>query len=338
MKAFHQLEPNQRKEVLDLAAVETNLAPAILEKDYWVVWLLSLLFQQEKLETYLTFKGGTSLSKVFDLIQRFSEDVDISIDKAFFGMPAEQTPEKASSRNKRTQALEKLHLACKKYVQTELLNSLKDQIADHLKSDSEWNLTIDPSDLDGQSLLFAYPTTAGTESDYVNKAVKIEIGARSEHWPVSHHAVRSYLKETLKEKMDELETKIRVLNIERTFWEKATILHQYAHIPTEKKLPIRLARHYYDFACLLRPETKDLALQHADLLDKVVRHKSVYFPSAWAKYSLAKKGSLRLTPPKQTEGELARDYRQMRQMFFQDPPPWEDIIQTIRDFEEEFNS
>ena len=77
--------------------------------------------------------------------------------------------------------------------------------------------------------------------------MKIEIGARSEHWPVSEHKIQSYVKEALKEKIHEPEIVIRVLNAERTFWEKATILHQYAHLPEDKKLPPRISRHFYDF-------------------------------------------------------------------------------------------
>ena len=99
--------------------------------------------------------------------------------------------------------------------------------------------------------------------------MKIEIGARSEHWPVSEHKIQSYAKEALKEKIHESEIVVRVLNAERTFWEKATILHQYAHLPEDKKLPPRISRHYYDFFRLLNSEIKEKALIEAALLERV---------------------------------------------------------------------
>ena len=119
--------------------------------------------------------------------------------------------------------------------------------------------------------------------------MKIEIGARSEHWPVSEHKIHSYAKEALKEKIHESEIKIRVLNAERTFWEKATILHQYAHLPEDKKLPPRISRHFYDFFRLLNSQIKEKALIETSLLERVANHKSIYFASSWANYGTAER-------------------------------------------------
>ena len=136
--------------------------------------------------------------------------------------------------------------------------------------------------------------------------MKIEIGARSEHWPVSDHRIQSYAKEALKEKIHEPETKIRVLNAERTFWEKATILHQYAHLPEDKKLPPRISRHFYDFFRLLNSPIKEKALEESFLLERVANHKSIYFASGWASYGTARRGTLKLFPPSHVLKELAK--------------------------------
>jgi len=101
-------------------------------------------------------------------------------------------------------------------------------------------------DPDAQTLLFAYPSET-SKAGYIRPLVKIEIGARSEHWPVSEHRVQSYVKEALEEKIHEPEIMVRVLNAERTFWEKATILHQYVRLPADKRIPSRISRHFYDF-------------------------------------------------------------------------------------------
>ena len=154
----------------------------------------------------------------------------------------------------------------------------------------------DQEDPDAQTLLFEYPSET-SKAGYIRPLVKIEIGARSEHWPVSEHKIQSYAKEALKEKIHESEIWVRVLNAERTFWEKATILHQYAHLPEDKKLPPRISRHFYDFFRLLNSEIKEKALIETALLERVAIHKSIYFASSWANYGTARKETLKLFPP-----------------------------------------
>jgi hypothetical protein len=197
-------------------------------------------------------------------------------------------------------------------------------------------LAIDPQDPDQQTLLFEYPTTA-PKDEYIRPFVKIEMGARSEHWPVSQKKIQSYVKEALKEKVQEDAVWIKVLNVERTFWEKATILHQYAHFPEGRKLPTRISRHLYDFFCLLNSEARNKALADLPLLERVAAHKSVYFASGWANYGKARKGSLRLVPPVRIMKELEKDYDLMATMFFREQPEWKVILKVIGDFEKEFN-
>lgn len=223
------------------------------------------------------------------------------------------------------------------YVQTEMLGSLKETFAAELRTTNGWQIFSDSEDPDAQSLLFEYPTNS-SKTGYIRPLVKIEIGARSEHWPVSEHKKESYVKEALKEKIHEPDTVIRVLNAERTFWEKATILHQYAHLPENKKLPPRISRHYYDFFRLLSSEIKKKALIDTTLLERVAIHKSIYFASSWASYGTARKKTLKLLPSVRISKELERDYTLMKAMFFREVPNWESILNTIEQFENEFNN
>jgi hypothetical protein len=195
---------------------------------------------------------------------------------------------------------------------------------------------IDPEDPDAQTLFFEYPSIT-PRGGYIRPFVKIEMGARSEHWPVSEQSIRSYTKEALREKVHEDEVQVRVLNAERTFWEKATILHQYAHLPVDKKLPARISRHFYDFFRLLNSTVKEKALNNLSLLERVSIHKSIYFASGWASYGTAQKGTLRLSPPARILEELERDYTLMKAMFFREIPDWNLILKTISVFEREFN-
>ena len=336
MNEIHLLLKDER-ELFFRAATDIKKMPfEIIEKDYWVVWVLERLFSLDKLKPHLTFKGGTSLSKVYGLIDRFSEDIDLSIERDFFGFGSPDDPESASSKKKQQTVLNNLAKACSSYIQKQMLEDLKNTFAAKLKTTEDWSLYPDPEDPDAQTLLFEYPSET-PKMGYIRPLVKIEIGARSEHWPVSEHKIQSYAKDALKEKIYEPEIRIRVLNAERTFWEKATILHQYAHLPEDKRLPPRISRHYYDFFRLLNSKIKAKALIEIALLERVAIHKSIYFASSWANYGTARKLTLKLFPPVRILNELEKDYAQMEAMFFREIPDWELILKEIETFEKEFN-
>ena len=267
---------------------------------------------------------------------RWPTCLDLSIEKEFFGFSEGNDPENAKSKKKQKVALENLSSACAEYIQNDLLSSLSIAIKEKLKTTEGWRLELDTEDPDGQTLQFKYPS-AVEDDGYIRPSVKIELGARSEHWPVSQHQIQSYAKDALKEKVTEPAVWVKVLDAKRTFWEKATILHQYAHLPHDKKLPPRISRHYYDFFSLLNSDIKNDALAEQELLDRVATHKSIYFASAWASYGTARKGSLRLSPPQGLLDGLERDYALMRDMFFGGVPGWGDVLSAIREFELEFN-
>jgi predicted nucleotidyltransferase component of viral defense system len=334
MKELHLLSHDERRPFFELAAYESQKTFEIIEKDYWVVWTLERLFSLPDLTNHLTFKGGTSLSKIFGVIERFSEDIDVSIEKEFLGFDESKNSEKLLSRKKQKVMLDDLSQACAKYIQEKLLVDLTEVIKSRLKTDQRWKVIIDPDD--SQTLLFYYPSIS--KESYIRPIIKVEMGARSEHWPVSEHVIQSYVKTILKDKIDEPEVIVRVLDAERTFWEKATILHQYAHLPVNKTLPLRLSRHWYDFFKLLDSPIKASALKNVDLLERVANHKKVYFASSWANYDSARKGTLKLMPPKRVMSDLKSDYRQMQPMFFGEIPDWGEVIDAIREFEMEFNS
>ncbi len=337
MTQIHLLPPAERRLFFQAASDEAQIPFEIVEKDFWVVWTLDRLFLIPELKSHLTFKGGTSLSKVYRVIERFSEDIDVSIEKDFLGFAHEKDPEKAASKKKTRAAVEALGSACAKYVRSDLRTALRSSITSALGTNQGWDLVIDPMDPDDQTLLFEYPSLT-PKGGYIHQAVKIEMGARSEHWPVSEHSIQSYAKEALREKVTEPAVRVRVLNAERTFWEKATILHQYAHLPETKALPDRISRHFYDFYRLLNSEVKAKALADIALLERVAVHKGIYFASGWANYETARKGTLVLSALPRLAADLEADYRLMRQMFFGEIPDWKLILKTIKEFEAEFNS
>lgn len=336
MNKIHLLEQEERELFFRTASEIMHMRYEIIEKDYWVVWILEQLFSLEKLKSHLTFKGGTSLSKIYGVIQRFSEDIDLSIEKGLFGFSPPNDPESAASRKKQQTMLGNLAKTCSMYVQTEFLDNLEEAIGKKLGTADGWRLFCDPEDPDAQTVLFEYPGST-SKIGYIRPLVKIELGARSEHWPVSVHKIQSYTREALGEKIHEPEIRVRVLNAERTFWEKATILHQYAHLPGHKKLPPRLSRHFYDFFCLLNSRIKERAIAESSLLERVATHKSLYFASGWASYKTARKKTLKLVPSNRILKDLEKDYGQMEAMLFGKIPEWNLILEAIEKFEKEFN-
>lgn len=334
-KELYLLDKDNRKNFFEVAAYEDQKSFEVVEKDYWVVWTLERLFSISEISSYLTFKGGTSLSKVFGVIERFSEDIDVSIEREFLGFGEDKNPEKLSSKNKQKALLDDISKANSHYIKNKLLHDLTAAISSKLKTNEEWKVVTDPDD--SQTLLFHYPSLS-PKGGYIRPIVKIEMGARAEHWPVSEHNIQSYAKMALKDKIHEPEVTVRVLDAERTFWEKATILHQYAHLPDGKEMPVRFSRHWYDFFKLLNSPIKGKALQKGDLLERVANHKKVYFSSGWANYDQARQGSLKLMPLDRVLGDLKRDYELMRPMFFSEIPEWDKILKVIEEFEREFNS
>ncbi len=337
MDNFCKLTPADIKPYFETAAIAAGFPIGIIEKDFWVCWTLRRLFSLPDIGPHLIFKGGTTLSKVYAVIERFSEDIDISIDRTTFGFIGDKDPEMAGSGKKQQQLIEELVDACRKFVQTRLLENLRSAMGGTLGRTSGWDLVTDEDDSDGQTLLFHYPAVDGSPGGYIRPSVKIEMGARSDNWPAHRQAVTPYLATHLPGLVKDTAVDVKVLDAARTFWEKATILHMYAHWPEGRAVTARQSRHYYDLFRLILSPHKAEALAQPELLKRVAEHKRIYFRAGWAKYHEALPGSLRLVPTPVVEGEMQRDYTQMQEMIFGEPPAWGDIMAAIRDLEIEVN-
>lgn len=196
MDSILQLSPKQRSELFIAAAQQSGIDVVVLEKDFWVCWTLKELFRLPTMGEHLIFKGGTSLSKVFKIINRFSEDIDVSIDRGFLGYGGINEPEAGASNKEKQRRVESLMAACQQKIADELTPALRSAIQEKIPRADNWSLLPDESDPDNQTLQFAYPSSlpAG-ESDYVRRAVKIEMGARSDHWPYETKSVTPYVAE-----------------------------------------------------------------------------------------------------------------------------------------------
>lgn len=339
MNQLALLSNKERLLYFEAAGVRLNLAPELIEKDFWVCWTLKQLFSLEGLKEHLTFKGGTSLSKCYNAIGRFSEDIDISIERNYLapGENCEPSVKESNKENQRRMAA--LRNACQSMIAQTVLPELEKRIRGILKGGDPWDIQSDPNDPERQTLLFSFPAARKSPAAaYVNPMVKIEFGARADHWPVESGEVIPYMASVIPDAMLIEKTSVRVLAAERTFWEKAAILHMIYHYPDSKTIPPRMSRHYYDLYEMSRAAILDRALKHIELLKSVADHKSLFFKSSWAKYNEARVGTLRLVPINPDRIKVLKtDYRQMRQMFFTEPPSWEHIVKESRALEERIN-
>lgn len=251
-REFLTLTPQRRALAFEQAATQRALDAVIIEKEFWVCWLLGVLFGEPELAPHLVFKGGTSLAKVFGVIDRFSEDVDLSVSPAFVGADA-QAFDALTSRTRRDAAVAEMQRLCSIKVQETITPLLEAAIRAALgprAGRGNW-LTFE---LDAQAqspiLYFHYPTTKTTGLSYVTRAVKLELGSLTDQQPVGWHTIHPWVSLEFPAVFADWHCQVVALELGRSFWEKATILHAEYHRPENQPTPDRYARHYADLASL----------------------------------------------------------------------------------------
>lgn len=338
MSCFSTLPPAERAIFLNELAARRSISTVIVEKDFWVVWTLAHLFALPLLQDGLVFKGGTSLSKVFGAIDRFSEDIDLSISPGLLDFE-ERTLEEASvsQRQKQVRKLEEKSIKVVELVITPALESrLREALGRPTAGGSWLTFQVDAAS-HSPVVLFQNPQSVADTSRYIPKVVKIEFGSLTDQRPVDVHRITPLIAELGAELFEDFSANVVALGIERTFWEKATILHAEFHRPPERPIRDRFSRHYADFAALCRNSGGRRAQTDFALLAQVVLHKSRFFASGWARYDLAKPGSLRLAPPEHRIMELKADYEKMQDMFLSPPPTFGSVLDIVREAEAAIN-
>lgn len=329
---FLELPADERSLYIEQAAIRRSISPVMLEKDFWVCWLLGILFESEFADS-LVFKGGTSLSKVFSVIDRFSEDIDLSLAPAFLDLP-----EAGTSRNQASKWMSRAEVACGAAVQNQIGPALEATASGILGKSARgrFEFLIEPA-THSPVLLFHYPSIQPAGFEYLRRAVKLEFGSLTDQQPVGRHTVRPWIVEILPAVFADWRCEVVALELERSFWEKATILHTEYHRPADKPTPDRFSRHYADTAALAKHPTASKAVDQHELRNRVVHWKSQFFGSSWANYDHAKPGTFRLLPPAVRLSALRRDYQTMRNMYLSEPASFEEILATLADLEARIN-
>lgn len=326
------LSSQHRRDVFEATAQRLGTLATYVEKDFWVCLVLDILYNDRPANhPVLFFKGGTSLSKAFGLIQRFSEDIDIAVSRYDLGFRGNQDPFKVNTtKNQREKMLKALDSADRKYVSKDLAITLSTSLDTLIRGCSVYP---DREARTFPGLSIEYPTLfPALGIAYVQPRIKIEAGARSALDPVRTCTVKPYIAGDL----DGWEFDVKNLETiaaERTYWEKVLILHGYhcgfrdeGRLPTDKD---RVSRHYYDVAIITAADIGKTALASRDLLHSTREHNLAAFPRAWKKFEEATPGTLRCIPQPKLREVIEKDYDAMEGMITSEAPSFAWIMAQL---------
>lgn len=338
-ESFLQIAEKDRGEILQSAAAELSITAQILEKDVWVCWALGKLFEMPDSKP-MAFKGGTSLSKVWGAIERFSEDIDITIDYRSFDTGFDHR-EGGVRSNRRKQISEELRAAMKGYTGSVVLPYLEEALRSELPGGK---FELNHSD-NGEQIIISYPSAVAvsTRNPYIRDSVLLEFGGRNTLEPNAVHSVITYLVQAqgiegvhFPEAHD-----VVVIDVLRTFWEKVTLIHAACGKDPGSVIAERLSRHWYDLHMLVTSGQVDLASALADeaLLREIVALKNVFYYTGSARYERCLEGGLTLQPETGLLKRIATDYDEMRDMNLVagEPPLFKDILETLQNIQNGVN-
>ena len=305
-----------------------------VEKDFWVCWTLDALFHGRGRDSpRLLFKGGTSLSKAFGVINRFSEDIDITVFRQDLGTPISIDDLERLSGKKRRAKLDQIRAACQQYLSATLRHELERLLLDAVGDDhrAAASVILDDTDPDGQTLLVRYPGVLSADA-YVRPAVKIECGAKSALDPRVEATVRPYVSNDLADG-DLSVSGITTTDATRTCWDKVVILHGlrawFEHRGDLRQEGQRVSRHYYDLHVMYAGHPGRTAFADEALGAECVRHARMFFNRPDFSLDRAAVGSFALNPIEGMLGGLRRDYEAMAGMILGPAPHFDDVLSSI---------
>lgn len=331
---------DERRDLFLSTAARLGTPVQNVEKDFWACWTLDALFNGLAAGgPRLLFKGGTSLSKAFGLISRFSEDIDITVFREDLGQRADVAELDALSGKQRRARLDAIRAACQAYIAGPLTGQFT-QLAASVIPKARFRLELDPEDKDGQTLLFWYPAVTATTGDYIRSAVKIESGAKSALDPHVAATVEPYASPDVPD-LNLLVANVTTVKPERTFWDKVIILHglrQWHDRRNELRHGgQRISRHYYDIYRLMQAHTaSEWQIDHALAID-CAHHARLFFGSVDLGLGTAMPGTFTLTPSSEMHTALARDYAAMAGMVFGEVPPLDAVLASVAWLEQVVN-
>ena len=334
MNTIARLNDEDRKFIFLKTSEATGKSVAIVEKDYWISYLLDYLFAKSSFNDMLVFKGGTSLSKGFNLINRMSEDIDLILNWKRLGEEYNLDLLEKDDTLSRNQLNKKKKEILKKTNEF-LINDFAPELSKGIERDLGYKIGVSCVDENGGVVIYVdYPKII--HDTYLLDVVKLEIGPLAALTPTIIVDISPYCLDVFPDLCENKAVKVKTVIPERSFWEKATILHREALRPSEKLMPRRYFRHYYDLYMLQKSQYKETAIKDIALLQSVIRFKERFYRETWMNYETILTKGIRLIPDRYRFEELRKDCYDMREMI-QEPFSFDDVINCLTRLEKEIN-
>lgn len=308
---------------------QCGLSAVAVEKDWWAVHTLRLIFSMECAPA-LVFKGGTSLSKGWNLIERFSEDIDLALDRTYLGFEVELSK----------QQIKRLRKASRQFMSTTFLDELKAGFTAvgltnvDLRCRESTDSDQDPSIID-----VYYPKLAETDT-YLRPGLQIEVSSRSLKEPFTNKLLGTLVAEHFAGRLfADVPVTVPVVNPERTFLEKIFLLHEEFQKPPGKIRVDRLSRHLYDIEKQMQTPFADTALRDAELYNTVIAHRSRFASIAGIDYAQHQPGTIQFLPPDALRKAWQQDYQQMQEnMIYGDSLSFDQLIAQLTQLQTRINT
>lgn len=332
---LHIAEDRQRK-LLGDANRKFPLSIESIEKDVYVCLFLEKAMALPGIGEHLTFKGGTSLSKAHNITDRFSEDVDLVMDRTALGLSDDAIPGPQHSQRQQKERAKKIAKACRGWAADVLLPALRESLAIELQGRA-WSLDLNADSDNHETVIsFGYPKLYDTGGRYLLEYVKVDLVAKADAWPSTSLPVRAYVHELFGDELGTGSFEVRTLEAERTLIEKALLLHEVL-VQRPEGPRRRLARHYFDLYFLHRAGATAKAMARADLYPAVVQQRSIYYRYPGVDYEALLVDGFSIIPQGAARDAWHADYDGMQSdMFYGEVPPFEEVLTTLQQFEQEF--
>ena len=297
MMEFLKLPVQQREQAFRATATRMEIDPFMIEKDFWVVLVLEMLFSKSKLGKHFAFKGGTSLSKAYHLIRRFSEDIDLIVDWRVLGYDMDE-PWIERSKNQQNKFNLEADVKAKDYIRQVVIPELNAVTSAYEVEGLEFVV----NELDAMTVDVSYPRLFA--NIYSLQTIRLEIGPLAAWSPSSIKGIQAYVFEEFPNLDENAMISIPTVEAKRTFWEKAVILHREAN--RNKITGYRYSRHYYDLYKMSESVVKEEAFDDMQLLKDVVHFNMKFYPVSNAKFEEATPGTFRIVPSKKQIDSLKK--------------------------------
>ena len=328
MNEFLKISNKRKTNAFEKIAKMLKVVPQTIEKDVWVTAILRALFTLPYAEN-LSFKGGTSLSKCYNLIERFSEDLDIAINREYLGFGGTLS---------KTQINDRLRRAACSFVREKLQFDVAKELENQEINTDLLSVTVNitPISTTDPEIIEIHYKSLYNELSYLKPIVKLEISGRSMNEPLRKVALQSLVdKEFPATSFAEKPFEVNAVVPERTFWEKICLLHEEFAKPQELMRSERMSRHLYDLVRMCDADIAEKALSNKELYTSIVEHRRLFIGLKGFDYNTLSPKTICIIPSGNVITQWQKDYETMREtMIYGESLPFNKLIAKIEQLNE----